>query len=107
MSSEYDSGRRDKPFYYRAGQTVICKVVCKFDRTPAGYFVTTVKTGEHGFLQTTADLYVDEEVLGQFICWAGGKSYMLITHVAAKTKQVFMAILFRILLPNSVCSTQG
>ena len=86
MSPESDSGRRDKPFYYRAGQNVICKVVSKFDRTPAGYFVTTVKTGEHGFLQTTAELCVDEEVLGQFICWAGGRSYMLITHVAAKTK---------------------
>jgi hypothetical protein len=86
ISPEYDSGSKDKPFYYLAGQNVICKVVCKFERTPAGYFVTTVKTGEHGFLQTTAELCVDQEVLGQLVCWAGGKSYMLITHVAAKTQ---------------------
>lgn len=86
MAAEDDSGRKGKPFYYRAGQNVICKVVSKFDRVPAGYFVKTLKTGEHGFLQTTAELCVDQEVLGQFVCWAGGKSYMLLTAVAAKTK---------------------
>jgi hypothetical protein len=85
MTSNHYSGRKDKPFYYRAGQNVICKVVSKIERIPSGYFVIDVKTGEHGFLQTTAELSVDEEVLGQFVCWAGGKSYILLTQVAAKT----------------------
>ncbi len=86
MAAEYESGHGDKPVRYRPGHYVICKVVSKLEEAPAGYFVTTVKTGEHGFLQTTAALSVDSEVIGFFVCWAGGRSYMLLSHIAAKPK---------------------
>lgn len=83
MDARYPDGQ---PVRYRAGQYVICKVVSKVDEVPKGYFVTTVKTGEHGFLQTTADLSVDAEVIGFFVCWAGGRSYMLLTLAAQVPK---------------------
>lgn len=86
MAADYESSQGDKPVRYLPGQYVICKVVSKVDEVPKGYFVTTIKTGEHGFLQTTADLNVDAEVMGFFVCWTSGRSYMLLSHIAGKSK---------------------
>ena len=104
MAPEYESGHGDKPVLYRAGQYVICKVVSRLDKTPKGYFVNAVKTGEHGFLQTTADLSVDAEVIGFFVCWAGGSSYMLLTLAAQVPQRDCLALHERLLLPNAICS---
>lgn len=79
MAIEYESGHGDKPVRYLPGKNIVCKVVSKVHKFPAGYFVTTVNSGEHGFLQTTAELRVEAEVVGQFVCLAprGGRYIML------------------------------
>lgn len=86
MAADYESSQGDKPVRYLPGKNLVRKVVSKVHKFPAGYFVTTIKTGEHGFLQTTADLNVDAEVMGFFVCWTSGRSYMLLSHIAGKSK---------------------
>jgi hypothetical protein len=87
MAAEYKSGQGDKTVRYLPGKNLVCKVVSKVHKFPAGYFVTTVNGGEHGFLQTTAELRVDAEVIGQFVCWAArGGRYILLTLVTELPK---------------------
>lgn len=67
------SGHDDRHRSYKAGQQLYCKVLSKVNETPEGYFVTVVKTGEIGFLQTKEVLTAGAEIFPTFLCWTPGK----------------------------------
>ncbi len=71
------SGHDGRLKSYKAGQQLYCKVLSKVNESPEGYFVTVVKTGEVGFLQTKEVLTAGAEIVPTFLYWTPGGSYLL------------------------------
>jgi hypothetical protein len=76
-SAGESDGRR--PSLYKSGQGVVCTILSKPEVKPEGYFVTDLKTGKLGFLQTSEVLTPNAELLATFVCWAPNRAHMLFT----------------------------
>ena len=61
------------PYGFKAGQSVVCKVLAK---EHGGYAVIFPKVNGRGFLPTEAKLKIGEEILAQYVCFHNGRVLM-------------------------------